>query len=76
MGQPALAALQVGAAQLAHLPPPGSQQPDGMDEHISLTELVTGGEVRPSRAQERPKMLRITVVTSFTTLGNTAKCVM
>jgi hypothetical protein len=38
----------VGTAQLAHLPPPGAQQPDGMDEHISLTELVTGGEVRPS----------------------------
>lgn len=38
---------QVGAAQLSHLPPPGAgQPPDGMDEHISLTELVTGGEVR------------------------------
>ena len=39
--------MQVGSAQLAHLPPPGVPQPDGMDEHISLTELVTGGEVCP-----------------------------
>jgi len=34
-----------GTAQLAHLPPPGAGA-GSLEEHISLTELVNGGEVK------------------------------